>query len=216
MKTLSHHFPPGPRSLVPGRIVYRMLRQTTDFVTEVARNYGDVASFSLGRRRIWLLSHPDHIRDVLVTRADRFTKGPALRMAKVTLGEGLLTSEGDFHRRQRRMMQPAFHARHVAAYAPTMIRFGQRMRDSWRAGEVFDIRSAMTQVTLEIIAKILFDAEIESEVREVSRAMDVTVKMFDRSRNPLAFVLNRIPILPSNLRFIRARDRVFATLDRMI
>jgi cytochrome P450 len=193
-----------------------MLHRTTDFVTDVARTFGDVASFSLGRRRIWLLSHPDHIRDILVTRAEQFTKGPALRMAKVTLGEGLLTSEGDFHRRQRRIMQPVFHSQRVAGYAPTMIRFAERMRDSWETGEVTDIRAAMTQLTLEIVAKILFDAEIESEVREVSQAMDVTVKMFDRSRNPLAFLLNRIPILPSNLRFIRARDRVFATLDRMI
>ena len=216
MKTLSPPYPPGPKSLVPGRIIYRMLRQTTDFVTEVARNYGDVASFSIGRRRIWLLSHPDHIRDVLVTRADIFTKGPALRMAKVTLGEGLLTSEDDLHKRQRRMMQPAFHAGHVAQYAPIMVHFAQRMRDEWQGGQVLDIRAAMTQLTLEIIAKILFDAEIESEVREVSEAMDVTVKMFDRSRNPLAFLLNRIPILPSNLRFIRARGRVFDTLDRMI
>jgi cytochrome P450 len=193
-----------------------MLRQTTDFVTEVARKYGDVASFSLGRRRIWLLSHPDHIRDILVNRADNFTKGPALRMAKVTLGEGLLTSEDDLHKRQRRMMQPAFHARHVAQYAPIMVHFGRRMRESWQGGQELEIRAAMTQLTLEIIAKILFDAEIESEVREVSRAMDVTVRMFDRSRNPLAFLLNRIPILPSNLRFIRARGRVFDTLDRMI
>ena len=216
MKAATAKFPRGPRSIVPGRIVYRMLHHTTDFVTQVARTYGDVASFSLGRRRIWLLSHPDHIRDILVANADRFTKGPALRMAKVTLGEGLLTSEGDFHRRQRRIMQPAFHARRVAAYAPAMVRFARRMSDAWRPGEVIDVRAAMTQLTLEIVAKILFDAEIESEVREVSRAMDVTVKMFDRSRNPFAFVLNRIPILPSNLRFVRARDRVFATLDRMI
>jgi cytochrome P450 len=210
------HFPPGPKSIVPGRIIYRMLRHSTDFVTEVAREYGDVASFSIGRRRIWLLSHPEHIRDVLVNRAENFTKGPALRMAKVTLGEGLLTSEGDYHRRQRRMMQPAFHTQRVAAYAPAMVRFAQRARDSWTSGQVVEIRSEMTRLTLEIISKILFDAEIESEVREVSEAMDVTVRMFDRSRNPLAFLLNRIPILPSNLRFLRAKGRVFDTLDRMI
>jgi cytochrome P450 len=193
-----------------------MLRQTTEFVTEVARTYGDVASFLIGRRRIWLLSHPEHIRDVLVNRAADFTKGPALRMAKVTLGEGLLTSEGDFHRRQRRMMQGAFHAQRVADYAPVMVQFAERMRESWRPGRVLDVRAEMTQLTLEIISKILFDAEIESEVREVSEAMDVTVRMFDRSRNPFAFVLNRIPILPSNLRFLRAKGRVFSTLDRMI
>src|SRR3954465_12661072 len=101
-----------------------MSRDIVGFLTEMQRDYGDVARFRIGRRRIFLLSHPDHIRDVLVTRAENFTKGPALRMAKGTPGEGLLTSEGDFHRRQRRLMQPAFHATRVADYADAIVRFG--------------------------------------------------------------------------------------------
>jgi cytochrome P450 len=192
-----------------------MARDIIGYLTEVKAAYGDVASFRVGRRRLHLLSHPDHIRDVLVTRADNFTKGPALRMAKITLGEGLLTSEGDFHRRQRRMMQPAFHAQRVADYADTFVRFAARTRDRWRAGDVLDVRAEMTQLTLEIVAKTLFDAEIESEVRELGEAMDTTVTMFDRSRYPWAKLLNVLP-LPSNYRFLKAKGRVFETIDRMI
>lgn len=192
-----------------------MSRDIVGFLSRVQRDYGDVASFRLGRRRIYLLSHPEHIRDVLVTRAENFTKGPALRMAKVTLGEGLLTSEGDFHRRQRRMIQPAFHAQRVADYGADIVRFALRARERWRPGEVVEVRAAMTQLTLEIVAKTLFDAEIDAEVRELGEAMDVTVTMFDRSRYPWAPLLNVLP-LASNRRFLRAKDRVFQTIERMI
>jgi cytochrome P450 len=192
-----------------------MSRDIIGFFSQVQKTHGDVASFRIGRRRIFLLSHPDHIRDVLVTRDDNFTKGPALRMAKVTLGEGLLTSEGDFHRRQRRIMQPAFHAQRVAAYADTFVDYAQRARERWQPGEIFDIRAAMTQLTLEIVAKTLFGADLESEVRELGHAMDVTVTMFDRSRYPWAILLNLLP-LPSNVRFLRAMHRVFSTIDQMI
>jgi len=206
---------PGPSNLLPGRILYQMSRDIVGFFTQVQKTHGDVASFRIGRRRIILLSHPDHIRDVLVTRDDNFTKGPALRMAKVTLGEGLLTSEGDFHRRQRRIMQPAFHAQRVAAYANVFVDYARRARDRWQGGSVFDIRAAMTQLTLEIVAKTLFGADVESEVRELGEAMDVTVTMFDRSRYPWARLLNLLP-LPSNIRFFKATNRVFATIDQMI
>jgi cytochrome P450 len=174
-----------------------------------------VAAWRIRNRHLFLLAHPDHIRDVLVTRDDNSTKGPALRMAKITLGEGLLTSEGDFHKRQRRIMQPAFHATRVAAYADTFVGYATRMADRWQGGQVIDVRDAMTQLTLEIVAKTLFGADLESEVRDIGRAMDVTVTMFDRSRNPFAPILNLLPI-PSNYRFLRAKDRVFETIDRMI
>jgi cytochrome P450 len=89
------------------------------------------------------------------------------------------------------------------------------MSDRWQPGQVLDVRDAMTQLTLEIVAKTLFGADLESEVREIGRAMDITVTMFDRSRNPFAPILNLLP-LPSNYRFLRAKDRVFQTIDRMI
>jgi len=206
---------PGPRSLIPFANAVRMRRDIVGFLSRVQREHGDIASFSVGRLRIWLISHPEAIRDILVTKADQFTKGPALQMAKITLGEGLLTSEGDFHKRQRRIMQPAFHARRVADYAETIVQFGERARESWRPGAVMDVREVMTRLTLEIVAKALFDAEISEEVDEIGQAMDITVKMFDRSRMPLARLLNKLP-LPSNYRFYRARDRVFKTIDRMI
>jgi len=83
----------------------------------VARDYGDIAHFQIGLQRVFLLNHPDLIRDVLVTHYENFTKGRELQRAKNLLGEGLLTSEGERHQRQRRLIQPAFHRAQMAKYA---------------------------------------------------------------------------------------------------
>src|SRR3712207_4616088 len=118
--------PPGPRARFPGELVIRALRRDLlTFLTSTFRTYGDVASWRTAGTRYYLLSHPDHVRDLLVTHDAKFTKGPALRAAKVTLGEGLLTSEGDFHRRQRRLSQPAFHPNRVSTYAAIMSQYAR-------------------------------------------------------------------------------------------
>src|SRR5687768_7398538 len=103
--------PPGPRSAVLGGIFLRVRRLgLLPFLQETAGRYGDVAFFSSLGQKFCLVSDPALIRDILVTHNARFTKGPALRGAKSTLGEGLLTSEPPFHDRQRRLVTPAFHA----------------------------------------------------------------------------------------------------------
>ena len=99
----------------------RFRRNPLKFLEDVAA-YGAVAEFTLGPQRVFLLSDPAAIEDVLVTNAAHFAKGRALERAKRTLGEGLLTSEGTFHLRQRRLMQPAFHRARIAAYTEAMAR----------------------------------------------------------------------------------------------
>src|SRR5206468_9875420 len=118
-----HTFPPGPQSRVPGKILLEFRRDVLGYLTRLARDHGDVVSFQSIFRRFYVFNHPDAVRDVLVTHDASFMKGPALRNAKDMLGEGLLTSEGDFHRRQRRLAQPAFHAQRVNAYAEAMVTF---------------------------------------------------------------------------------------------
>src|SRR4051812_49705656 len=117
-----------------------------------------------------LLNDPEAIREVLVTKNDSFTKSPALRNAKVTLGEGLLTSEGEFHRRQRRLSQPAFHPQRVAGYAGVMADIAARACGAWQDGQRFDAHREMMQITLRIVAKTLFDADVESDVRTIGHA----------------------------------------------
>src|SRR5713226_6382407 len=127
--------PPGPK----GHFLWGNLREfrpdMLGFWTECARTYGDVSAFRLGIRRCVLVNHPDLIEEVLVTNARNFIKHFALRMSPVVLGRGLLTSEGDFWLRQRRLAQPAFSRHRIAAYGDVMVRYTERMLASWKDGE---------------------------------------------------------------------------------
>lgn len=181
----------------------------------MAEEYGDAVYFRVGPWDYYFFTHPDAVRDVLVTCDDHFIKGPALQRAKRSLGEGLLTSEGDLHRRQRRLAQPALHPQRVARYADVMIRYAAQTRDGWREGQSIDVHHEMMRLTLRIVAKTLFDADVADEVDAIGRAMDVSVGMFSRAMSPWGPILNKLP-LPSNFRFKRAWARLNDTIDRFV
>src|SRR5690242_6364455 len=117
---------------------------------EAARNYGDLPYFRLGPYDTYLVNHPDFVRDILVTNQANFTKSRALQRAKILLGEGLLTSEGQFHLRQRRLVQPAFHRDRLAGYAAVMSDYAARCRDRWTNGATLDISEEMMRLTLSV------------------------------------------------------------------
>src|SRR5829696_10188506 len=154
---------PGPRGLWPVGQMYAFSRDPLTLLAGLAREYGDVARFWGGPRPIYLLSHPDHVRDMLVTHNARFRKGRALQRAKRLLGEGLLTSEGEFWRRQRRLAQPAFHRQRISSYAETMVEYAEKTSARWRDGETFDVAGEMMRLTLAVVGKTLFDADVESD-----------------------------------------------------
>src|ERR1700733_3537097 len=111
------------------------LRNPPIFLEKAARDCGDIARFRLVHHNAYLLNHPDWIKDVLVTNQANFTKSRMLERARVLLRDGLLTSEGDFHRRQRRLVQPAFHRDRLAAYAVIMSERTAQRCESWKPGE---------------------------------------------------------------------------------
>src|SRR5919107_5493434 len=121
--------PPGPgrataRARVAGYLAFR--RDPLNFLTRLAREHGDIVYFNVGSQRAYLLNHPDLVRDVLVNQQDHFHKGRALQRSKRLLGEGLLTSEGEHPRRQRRLAQPAFHKKRIEAYGAAMADYAAR------------------------------------------------------------------------------------------
>jgi cytochrome P450 len=208
-------YPPGPRRKpVVGQLL-DFRRDPLGFLFESAREYGDVVYFKFGPKDIFLINHPDYIRDVLVTHNRNFVKSRGLEMAKKFLGEGLLTSEGEFHRRQRRLAQPAFHHRRINAYAEAMADYAARTRDRWRAGETLDISQEMMRLTLAIVGKTLFDADVESEAKEIGQALTDIMQLFDRITSPFPWLLEKLP-LPSNFRFVKAKKRLDETIYRII
>jgi len=176
---------------------------------------GDVVHFKLGPQDVYLLNNPDYIRDVLVTNNRNFVKSRGLEMAKRFLGESLLTSEGEFHRRQRRLAQPAFHRQRVAAYATVMTEYASQARQRWCEGDTIDMSQEMMRLTLAIVGKTLFDADVESEASEIGSALTNIMQLFERITNPLGGLLDKLP-LPSNIRWLKAKQRMDETIYRII
>ncbi|HLF83978.1 MAG TPA: cytochrome P450 [Blastocatellia bacterium] len=190
-------------------------RDPPKLLSSLAREHGDIVHFKLGPQDIYLLNHPDYIRDVLVTHNRNFVKSRGLEMAKKFLGESLLTSEGEFHRRQRRLAQPAFHRQRINAYAEVMTDHATQTRERWRDGETLDIWQEMMRLTLAIVGKTLFDADVESEAPEIGKALTDVMQLFERITNPLSGLLEKLP-LPANIRWLKAKERLDATIYRVI
>jgi cytochrome P450 len=193
-----------------------MRRDPLAFLTRTARRYGDVSRFRMGPVELFLVNRPEWIRDLFVTHASVFHKGRGLERAKRLLGEGLLTSEDPVHLRQRRMMQPAFHRERIAGYGAAMVDLAERLAREWKHGDTRDVALEMTRLTLAIVGRTLFDADIEAEADEIGAALTETLALFGRSvALPYFEILDRLP-LPSNRRFVRAKARIDATIARLI
>ncbi|MCA1616746.1 MAG: cytochrome P450, partial [Acidobacteria bacterium] len=185
------------------------------FLTRITREHGDVVHFRIGPQHVYLLNHPDLVRDALVTRQDHFHKGRALQRSKRLLGEGLLTSEGEHHRRQRRLVQPGFHRKRIETYGATMTEYADRYSSGWRDGAEVDIAHEMMRLTLAIVGKALFNADVEGEADDVGEALTVIMEMFQMLLLPYSEYLEKLP-LPQNRRFLRARARLDAIIYRII
>ena len=181
-----------------------MSRDPLGFFSGLRREYGRFAHYRIGRRHVWFVADPELIEEVLVKRARSFIKDQGLESTKPLLGEGLLTSEGELHRRQRRLAQPAFHHARIASYATTMVEHGVRARDRWRDGQVLDFMGEMMRLSLGIVGKTLFDSDIASDADTIARALGAAMSTFTLARVPFWRLLLHVPI-PSTLRFARAR-----------
>jgi cytochrome P450 len=209
------HALPGHPSRFPGAHLLAFRRDMLGFLQHLSHTYGDVATFRLGPERVVLLSHPEHIQDVLVTSHRQFIKARRGDVSRQFLGEGLLNSEGDIHRRQRRLSQPAFHRQRVGQYGAVMTDYATRLSQEWQDGDSIDAAAAMMRVTLAIAAKTLFDADVESDAVAIGRAISELMKLSPRFSLPFAAVLMRLP-LPSSRRLRQAQQVLDTTIYRII
>jgi cytochrome P450 len=196
-------------------MLLRMSRERLDLLREMATGYGDVSEITLGKQRLVMLTHPDDIRDVLVTHQKQFRKGQALERAKVLIGEGLLTAEGEHHLRQRRLVQPAFHRARISAYAGAMTGAAMQEQSTWRHGETIDANRAMMLVTLDIVAATLFGATIGSGGSAIGKALDDVFEAFSIGYGPLTPLLDLIPT-PKKRRLQKGKRLLDDTIDRII
>ncbi|HEX4348604.1 MAG TPA: cytochrome P450, partial [Vicinamibacterales bacterium] len=185
------------------------------FFTKLAAQYGDVVQLRMGPERAFLIGDPGLIRDILVTNQRHYKKGRALERSKPLLGEGLLTSEDPTHLRQRRLIQPKCHRDAIESYANAMSEYAVRTRDRWEDGATLDISQEMMRLTLGIVGKTLFDADVESQAKEVGAALTDVLESFWTMMLPFADLLERLPVPPLQ-RAKRARKRLDAMIFGMI
>ena len=216
-RSSARRYPPGPKSRFPLDLLVRFRSDRLGFLLDLA-SYGDVSHLELQGRHFYLLNHPDLIQDVLVTNDRLFVKSRALQVARRLLGEGLLTSEGDFHLRQRRLVQPAFHRQRMAAYGEVMASYAARSSERWSAqgaGLTVDMSEEMMRLTLAIVGKTLFDADVEGEAQEIGKSLTEALHGLSRTLLPGGERLEKLP-LPANQRAEEARQRLDATIYRLI
>ena len=179
-----------------------------------AKEYGDLFYYRAGWIHVYFLNHPALIESVLVRNYQNFTKDHVVRNSRWLFGDGLLTSEGDYWRRQRRLSQPALHRQRIASYASLMTSYAEQMLSSWEDGEVIDIHQEMMNLTLRIVVRALFNVEAE-ETQEISRALNIVIRNSVGIRMLLPPVLRMLP-LPSMFEFRRAVRKLNETVYRII
>jgi cytochrome P450 len=206
--------PPGPSPDSRSGSFKDYSRDPLAFLPALARAYGDIVTMRYYKFRVYYVNHPDYIEEVLVNQARKFIKGRILRANKGLFGNGLLTSEGEFWLRQRRLAQPAFHRARIAAYAETMVRFTERMLEGWRDGESRDVHAEMMRLTLQIVAKTLFDADVDADVQEVGRAVEAIMEHNSDFRR-LILTPSWLPTL-RNIRAALATRRLNKIIYRII
>lgn len=190
-------------------------RDTLKFLLD-QRQYGDLTSFSFGPFPIILVNHPDGVHDVLVTNADRYYKARITKqiMAPI-IGLGLFTSDGDFWKRQRRLVQPTFHSKRIGAYADVMVNYADDLAKTWQAGGVRMVDQDMTALTMRIIAKTLFDADVANEAQEVGQAIRESLSLLEESFKQIFPLPNWLPT-SHNRKLAGAVERLDALIQKFI
>src|SRR5258708_17960153 len=207
-------FPARPNEVVKRWSFGLLNNNPLEYFTGIAREYGDIAGLRILNFKTIFINQPDLIEEVLVTNARLYSKGRVLRANRHVFGEGLLTSEGDFWLRQRRLTQPACHRARIASYAGTMVEYTQRMMNGWRSGEERDVHGEMLRLTLQIVGKTLFDADVERDAQEVGKSLELLLEIGANFRRTI-FVPHWLPT-STNLRVKREIAQIEKILYRII
>lgn len=207
--------PPGPKKKFLGDRLLSLQRDPLRYAQRLQTKYGDVVHFMIGTQHVVMLNHPDLIHDVLATHNRNFTKGYTLQQAKRIVGEGLLTSEGEYHLNHRRLMQPIFHRQQIGNFAPVMVEFAMRTAARWQEGTTFNIGRQMEGLTLAIATKTLLGADIEAEAPELGQAVNELMDLFNPLMLLMADILIKLPV-PPRQRLYRSTARMDKTIYRLI
>ncbi|RXH56581.1 cytochrome P450 [Granulicella sibirica] len=180
------------------------------------KTFGNIACYRLFNTYIIFVNEPEYIREILINQAPSFIKERTLKRMKILLGEGLITSDDPIHMRQRRIAAPAFHRQRIAAYGERISASAAAQRDRWQPGQALDIAAAMMDLSLEIVARTLFDTEVTDEIRSINDEVNTIMGLYNYLIGLPALESYLNWPVPGVMKFRRSRNRLNATVDRLI
>jgi cytochrome P450 len=216
MPSNGNHNPPGPKGAPIVGVALQLRSDPLAGMRQMAREYGDIVRFHVMMQERTLLNRAELVNQVLVIQHGKFHKSELTRRITARmLGQGLLVSEGEFWRRQRRLAQPAFHKSRTNDYASTMLEIAQTHIRDWRDGEDRSISQEMTALTLDIAVRTLFGTTLPGEARKVGIAMTFLMR-YSLRRQRLPFRIPEKWPTPANLRANRELEFIDSLVYRMI
>jgi cytochrome P450 len=196
-----------------------MLRRDTPpwRFAEIAHTFPRIASLPFGSTPAFLVTHPDLVREVLVVQSKSVEKGPALKSAGLVLGDGLLTMPNDRHKARRRLVNPAFHHTRLAGYATTMTAASEEFSTGWadRVGERVDMSAEMAALTLDIVGRTLFGAELGEAAEQVFTDVGLAMAGWEKMMLPGGAQLMKLPI-PAFKRMWAGAEGLDSVVRRLI
>jgi cytochrome P450 len=223
-----HKRPPGPKSKFPYLFSLQFLKTPLTVLNDLTTKYGDISYFRFGHQGIYFVNHPDYIQSVLISNQSKFIKNPGLRLTKRIIGNGLLTSEGEYHKQQRGLIQPAFDYGHISKYADIVTSCGEDMCTKWRQILIskeeeeekemaLDVHQEMTKLTVSIISNILFGSNIDSNTTTgIIQDVTILVGYFNHLRLPfIGNIIEKMP-LTSNRKFHAAKRHLDSLIFTII
>jgi cytochrome P450 len=191
-------------------------RDAIKFITRLQQDYGDVAGFSLMGKKSVLISDPDDIARVLLETGKGFGKFAPTYAMRTILGNGLVTSEGDFWKRQRKLAAPAFQHQSIYRYAEQMVEYAQDIARTWRDGEVRNVHQDMMTLTQRIIMKVLFDVDVLENAKEASKAFDAMMQAIGADMGGIEAILPSFVPTPTRTRMVKGVSYIDGLLLEII
>lgn len=210
----------GPKGTFVVGSLFEAWADPLKLFTDATRAYGDNVKLRFAYLDYLLVNDPAVVQHILVQNHQAYTKSRNYQGLKVVLGEGLLTSEGDFWKKQRKLSQPAFHRQHMEGFLEQMVRATGDMLDRWdhdiapeRA--TFDLHREMMRLTFRVVGLTLLSTELDGEASAIGEALNVALEWANQYVESLVRIPPWVPT-PKNLKFSKAKDTLDGLVDRII
>src|SRR5271156_296404 len=176
-----YRYPPGLKLNLPLYLSRRFFKPGNPILLfeHLVATYGPVSHYRIGPSHIIFINDPGLIGEILINQPQNFIKERTQRRMKILLGEGLITSDSEVHKRQRRIAAPAFHRQRIQNYGAMMVERAAAMCQEWQPGREIDIAAEMMRLTLQVVARTLFNTDVTRDVQAINDEVNVIMDLYN-------------------------------------